>query len=84
MILIYIHFQKLPNCNNWEVSSSYKLQLPSAAALSIPISPTPKSMRPGGSRGARWFRRQPGHHSFILSHSDTSRQSVALYSAVDR
>ena len=32
-------FRNNPNCN-WEVSSSYKLQLPSAA-LSIPISPSP-------------------------------------------
>ena len=33
-------FRNNPNCN-WEVSSSYKLQLPSAA-LSIPISPSPQ------------------------------------------
>ena len=42
-------FRNNPNCN-WEVSSSYKLQLPSAApsipispaALSIPSSPSPQ------------------------------------------
>ena len=33
-------FRNNPNCN-WEVSSSYKLQLPSAA-LSIPSSPSPQ------------------------------------------
>ena len=33
-------FRNNPNCN-WEVSSSYKLQLPSAA-LSIPSSPAPQ------------------------------------------
>ena len=50
-------FRNNPNCN-WEVSSSYKLQLPSAA-LSIPSSPSPKSQVPSpksrrpGSRGCR-------------------------------
>ena len=39
-------FRNNPNCN-WEVSSSYKLQLPSAA-LSIPISPSPQVPSPGG------------------------------------
>ena len=38
-------FRNNPNCN-WEVSGSYRqLQLDSAA-LSIPISPSPKSRRP--------------------------------------
>ena len=56
-------FRNNPNCN-WEVSSSYKLQLPSAA-LSIPSSPSPqvpKSPSPGGPEavdavvpvGSRW------------------------------
>ena len=34
-------FRNNLNCN-WEVSSSYKLQQPPSAALSIPISPTPQ------------------------------------------
>ena len=37
-------FRNNPNCN-WEVSSSYELQLPSAA-LSIPISPSPQVPSP--------------------------------------
>ena len=34
-------FRNNPNCN-WEVSSSYKLQLPSAALSIPPISPSPQ------------------------------------------
>ena len=53
-------FRNNPNCN-WEVSSSYKLQLHSSA-LSIPISPTPQVPSPGGPEavdavvpaGPRW------------------------------
>ena len=69
-------FRNNPNCN-WEVSSSYKLQLPSAA-LSIPSSPSPqvpspKSRRPGSRAWMPWCRwsplvlhQQPGPHSFML------------------
>ena len=60
-------FRNNPNCN-WEVSSSFKLQLPSAALYIPAISPSPqsppspksqvpiKSRRPGscGCRGPRW------------------------------
>ena len=63
---------------NWEVSSSYKLQLPSAA-LSIPSSPSPQlpksqvqEARRPWTPWTRWFplvlHQQPGHHSFMLPH----------------
>ena len=90
-------FRNNPNCN-WEVSSSYKLQLPSAA-LSIPSSPSPqlpksqvpspKSRRPGGRgrRGARWFplvlHQQHGHHSFMLLHR-VNRLPVVPHRRADR
>ena len=76
-------FRNNPNCN-WEVSSSYKPQLPSAA-LSIPISPTPQVPSPksqvqeAGKLWMPWCRwsplvqlhQQPGPHSFMLPHRST-------------
>ena len=47
MILIYRFSETIPIAIDGIVSSSYKLQLPSAA-LSIPISPTPQLPSPGG------------------------------------
>ena len=81
-------FRNNPNCN-WEVSSSYKLQLPSAA-LSIPISPSPKSQVPSPKSQVQEARRpwtpwcplvlhqQHGHHSFMLPYTPTGSTGCPL------
>ena len=85
-------FRNNPNCN-WEVSSSYKLQLPSVA-LSIPSSPSPQlpksQVQEAGKPWLPWCRwfplvlhQQPGHHSFMLPHRGT-RLSVVRHSAAGR
>ena len=85
-------FRNNPNCN-WEVSSSYKLQLPSAA-LSIPISPSPQLPKSQVQEARRpwtpWcplvpagLHQQHGHHSFMLPHR-VNRLSVVRHSAADR
>ena len=80
-------FRNNPNCN-WEVSSSYKLQLPSAA-LSIPISPTPQ-LQEAGKLWMPWCRwsplvlhQQPSPHSFMLPHR-VNRLSVVPHRRADR
>ena len=85
-------FRNNPNCN-WEVSSSYKLQLPSAA-LSIPSSPSPQlpksqvqEARRPWTPWCRWFplvlHQQHGHHSFMLPHR-VNRLPVVPHRRADR
>ena len=89
-------FRNNHNCN-WEVSSSYKLQLPSAI-LSIPISPspspTPQVPSPGGREavdavvplvpvGRLVLHQQIGPHSFILPHM-VNMVSVVPHRRADR
>ena len=71
-----------------EVSSSYKLQLPSAA-LSIPISPTPQLPSPGGREAVDAvvpvvLHQQPGPHSFMLPHRVNRLLSVVPHRRADR
>ena len=94
MILIILQiYRNNPNCN-WEVSSSYKLQLPSAA-LSIPSSPSPQLPKSQVQEALKlWMpwccwsplvlHQQPSRpHSFMLPHR-VNRLSVVPHGRADR